>query len=458
MTADLVFADALVHPAREDPLAGWLSVSDGRIDDCGTGALPPSRDVVRCEGRWLLPGLVDIHVHFRDPGFEYKEDFSTGSAASAAGGVTTVVDMPNTGTLVVTPEDLRLKLAHVEGRSFVDYGLYALLADSAPFVEELRALGVAGLKWLLGYPAIEGRPAGPSSNRSLLETLGRAGDAGLLVGVHAESYPWLHELSEALKAEGANVPAAHGWSRPPFVEAVAIAETVVLAAAAGCRLHIHHLSSALGLQVASALRDQVLPGLTLETCPHYLFLNETDLERLGSSGRVNPPLRAAEDSAALWAAVRDGGIDCIASDHAPHSAAEKFTESIWDALSGLIGVETIFPMMFGQVASGDLPVSTFLRLVSERPAQIVGLGDRKGKIAPGHDADLLLVDPARPVTIVPERLHSKQRHSPFEGFTTVGEIAGVYLRGQCIVHEGNLAGSPRGRYAPSSSDGRRRPD
>ena len=449
MTVDLLLTEAVVHLPGSEVVEGWLAVEDGHIESLGDGEPPPARSVIPCQGKWVMPGLVDIHVHFRDPGFTYKEDFLTGSAAAAAGGVTAVLDMPNTEDLVITPDDLRRKIEALDGRSYVDFGLYALLADSAPHVESLSDLGVAGLKWLLGYENLHGQPCQPSNNARLRETLQRAADLGVLVGVHAEDSKWVGDLAHDLEAQGRSDAAAHGASRPPFVEALAVAEASILAAEFGCRLHVHHLSSAQGLRVLNLMRQGLSAPVTAETCPHYLYLSEDDLDELGSRGRVNPPLRGFEDLEALWAGIEAGAIDCIASDHAPHAPEEKSVESIWSADSGFIGVETMFPLLFHEVHSGRLDTAKFVELTSERPAEIVGLGHRKGKLLPGHDADLIVVDPASSTVISSGNLHSKHSDTPFEGFERRGSIEAVYLRGNLIVDHGQIETTPLGMYAPS---------
>jgi dihydroorotase (multifunctional complex type) len=446
--ASLLLRDAVIY-GRSGRVDGWISIRDGRIDDIGT-SFPPSADMeLDCGGRWVMPGLVDVHVHFRDPGATEKEDFGSGSEAAAAGGVTTVIDMPNTGNLVVSPQDVRTKLAAIEGRSAVDYGLHALLADSAPFAHELADMGVAGLKWMMGYEEIDGRRARPSSRRALRDALRASADAGLLVGVHAEDAGWIAELSDELREAGSTGPAAHGLSRPPFVEALAVAEAAILASEAGARMHVHHLSSALGLRVLDALRIATGCRFTAETSPHHLILTENDLGRLGIAAKVNPPLRASDDAAALWDGLAEGRIECIASDHAPHTPEQKSTPSIWTALSGLIGVETSFAVLFTQVRLGRITVERFIDAVAAAPARLVGLGHRKGVLEPGFDADLLIVDPDAKVTIDPGSLHSRHRHSVFGGFESVGRIDSVFLRGQRIVQEGRLEGPPRGMHVPS---------
>ncbi len=266
-TVETVLTDARVYAPGGELIQGWLAIDEGVIHSIGLTSPPPAHTYLSCKGALILPGLIDIHVHFRDPGHTYKEDFLTGSAAAAFGGVTTVLDMPNTQGFVVTPDDLARKLRAIEGRSYVDFGFYALLKDSAEHVRELREAGAAGLKWLLGYHMLEGQLIRPSTNAALLATMRAAAAEDLLVGVHAESYEWLRDLGGQLRELGRTDALAHELSRPAFVEGIGVAEAAIVAAEADCRIHIHHLSSAKGLSVATALKANLGARLTLETCP-----------------------------------------------------------------------------------------------------------------------------------------------------------------------------------------------
>jgi len=450
---DLVLADAAVHLPGGEVTEGWLSVIDGVVDAVGSGSVPQAGAVVDCQGKWVLPGAVDIHVHFRDPGFVEKEDFSTGSAAAAAGGVTTVIDMPNTEGSVVTGEDLVRKLRVLDGRSHVDYGLYALLTDSAAHVDDLRALGVAGLKWMFGHEAPARPSARPVTRTSIRDALSKAAAAGLLVGVHAEDPVWHADLEGCLRAQGRTDVRAHGEARPPFIEALAIAQAAIVGQETGARLHIHHLSSAKGLEMVTAMRAALDVSLTVEVCPHHLFLTQDDLDRLGTRGKVNPPLRDQCDVDALWGGIAAGTIDCVASDHAPHTPAEKVTDSVWKTQSGLLGVETLFPLLFDEVRGGRLSTGQFTRLTAETPARLVGLDHRKGALSPGHDADIVVVDPDASTVVSAAALHSKHPDTPFEGRQWRGAIDAVYVRGRPVVQTGQVQSPPLGVYVPSQHRG-----
>ena len=452
MTFDLLIADARIHQPAGRVVDGWLAVADGRIAAVGSGAPPAAAEVIDAGGRDLLPGVIDTHTHFRDPGDTHKEDFSTGTLAAAFGGVTTVVDMPNTGTQVITPEDFVEKRDHVAGRSWVDYGLHATFMDSAPYVRELAELGCAGLKWMLGYGVWKGLPCQPSNNAEVRATLIECAANDLLVSVHAESLPWLRDLSAMLRAEGRADVAAHGDSRPPFVEAISVAEATIAAAEYGTRLHIVHLTSEVPLKTAIALRDALGARLTFETCPSYLFLTHDDVEAQGVAIQVNPPMRSAHDQVVMWDAIRSGEIFSVASDHAPTVPEDKVRENPMDALPGVLAVETMLPLLLDAAAAGKVTLARVIELLCEHPAELVHLDHRKGSLVPGYDADFLLVDLDATHTVRGAELHSLQRFTPYEGRELHGVIESVFVRGRAVVRDGALAAdAPFGEHAPSNN-------
>jgi dihydroorotase len=449
-SADLLITDARVHLPGGHVVSGWIAVTDGRIAGVGSGSAPAAAEVHDAAGQDVIPGVVDIHTHFRDPGDTHKEDFSTGTLAAAFGGVTTVIDMPNTGHMVITPADFIEKRDHVAGRSWVDYGLHATFLDSGGYVHDLAALGCAGLKWMMGYGEWKGLRCQPSSYAETRATLIEAAAADLLVSVHAESLPWLRDLSQALRDEGRSDLAAHADSRPPFVEAIAVAEAAIAAAEYGCRLHIVHLTSEMPLRTAVALREVLGTHLTIETCPSYLFLTEDDVEAQGIAIQVNPPMRPAADQVVMWDAVRSGQVFSIGSDHAPTVPEDKARENPMDALPGVLGVETMLPLFLDAVANDQLGLSRMIELLSEHPAQLVRLGHRKGALLPGYDADLVIVDLEGNTMVRGEQLHSKQRFTPYEGRDLKGAITSVFVRGRPVVAHGTLAaGEPFGQHVPS---------
>ena len=410
------------------------------------GRVEAGDEEVDCRGLWVLPGAIDAHVHSRDPGFPSKEDWTTLTQAAAAGGVTTVVDMPNTVPAVDTAEVLREKVAIASEKAVVDFGLWGLLrAGSTPaMLEDLVAGGAAGLKAFLGYayrrstravtytadlddPDLEAPPTYADLER-LAPVLQRL-DA--LLAVHGEDADLLRERARPLRTY-ADVLAA----RPDQAEARALAE----AAALGVRLHAVHVSSAAGLAVLRGSEASV------ETCPQYLWATEADYERVGNALRMNPPVRTAADRDALRAALRSGEVDTIGTDHAPHTDEEKFGADLDHAHPGSPGVQTLYLSTL-QLGRDLGALERAIRCVTANVAARLRL-PTKGTLAPGADADLVLVDPAGETTFTPAWMRSKQKHGVLEGMRVGFAIRGVWSRGEPVVDAGGeVVGEPgRGRF------------
>lgn len=364
----------------------------------------------------ILPGCVDMHVHLREPGFTEKEDFPSGTRSAALGGVTTVVDMPNTRPPVTTAAALRDKSARVRGRAAIDYGLFAAprSEDAVPQLSAATAFKVY-MAESTGNLQID---AG-----TLEEVLRSAADARKLVVAHAEDAAQFRTHAPATLA-------GYSEARPKESEVRAIETLGKLRGEAA--LHVAHVTCAEAL-------DAVPQGVTTEVTPHHLFLDWA--RPLKAFGKVNPPLRSPEDRKALWAAFVAGRIDVIASDHAPHTREEK-EEPFEEAPSGLPGVATVLPLLLRQVRSGELSLDRLVRATATRPAEILGLP--KGRIEVGRAADLVVVD-ARVVTkITARRVRYKCGWTPFEGMEGIFPRT-VYLGGERIVEDGEPITEGAGR-------------
>jgi dihydroorotase-like cyclic amidohydrolase len=415
----------------------------------GTG-----REEVDARGLLVLPGGVDAHVHSRDPGFPQKEDFASLTAAAAAGGITTVVDMPNTVPAVETAAAFQEKAELASSRAIVDFALWGLLGGGAGTedVEGLLDAGAVGLKAFLGY-AIR------RSNRQVVY-LPSADDPDLEpppdYGTVARLAPDLARRGAPLAAHCEDPGVLRAFqrpldryadllaSRPALAEAVAVAALGVISQRTGLEVQVVHLSSALGL---AAARDAGRTGarIVLETCPQYLWLTDEDAERLGPAAKMYPPIRTAADRAALREALRAGGIHRVGTDHAPHTDAEKLGGSLEDALPGSPGVESLYPSCLALARQlGD--VAAAARWVAEGPARTLRLHPRKGVIQPGADADLALVDPAAETVVRAGAMHSRQRHSALEGRRFGFAVRAVYSRGELVARGGEPVARPgRGR-------------
>jgi len=429
-----------------------VHISDGVIIGLVDTKPPKGTKVLDARGMYVLPGAIDVHVHSRDPGFPEKEDFGTLTAAAAAGGVTTVIDMPNTVPGVDGAGIFEGKAALAHSKARVDYGLWGLMRSSstAEQLEGLARAGAIGFKAYLGYAFSISRKQvlyspdaedpdleAPPDYGTLLRLAPVVAALGLPLVIHAEDPGILAAFSRPIDSY-ADVLA----SRPPEAEAVAISAAAAIADSFGARLHVAHLSSALGLMAAeAAIRDG--SGLTLETCPHYLWLTERDFPRLGTAMKVFPPVRTPADRDALVDGVARGAISIVATDHAPHTNAEK-SRPLGEAPAGSPGVQTLYLSCL-ELAKRLGDVWKAPRWVCEGPAGLAGLAESKGRIAPGFDADIAIVDPRRDTVVNAPLMRSRQKHSALDGFESTFSIVDVLVRGKPVVRGGRGVGAPSGR-------------
>jgi dihydroorotase len=416
-----------------------VRVTDGVITALGDSETAQGARVVDVSGMYLLPGAIDVHVHSRDPGFPEKEDFGTLTAAAAAGGVTTVIDMPNTVPAVDAAGMLEAKAALARSRARIDFGLWGLIRSSST-EDQLRGLagaGAIGFKAYLGYVYRLSRKhvlySADSSDPDLeappdYGTLARLGDVvhelGLPLVIHAEDPGVLKAFARPL-----DTYADFLASRPPEAEAVAISAAAAVARQCGVHLHVAHLSSALGLAAVDEARAAGT-SVTVETCPQFLWLTDADYPRLGTVMKVTPPVRTDRDRAALRAGLMRGAIDMAATDHAPHTDQQKAL-GLDAAPPGSPGVQTLYLSML-QLAQDLGDVWLGPRWVAEAPARLVGLAGSKGRIAPGFDADLVVVDPNGSTAFSPRTMRSRQRHHALQGMKVGFAIRQVYLRGSRV--------------------------
>jgi dihydroorotase len=449
---DLLIQGGTVY-GPDGPREADVYLNDGVITRVEAGATAPhNAALIDARGMYVLPGAIDVHVHSRDPGFPDKEDFGTLTEAAAMGGVTTVLDMPNTVPAVDSAGVLEAKAALAHARSRVDFGLWGLIRSSttADQLEALADAGAIGFKAYLGYPFSVGHKQVMQLSEADDPDLEAPPDYGTL----ARLAPIISQLGLALviHAEDPTVLAAFRRpletyldlleSRPAEAEAVAISAAAAIAKESGVRLHVAHLSSALGLRAAEdAMRSGV--SLTLETCPQYLWLTEGDFPQVGTSMKVFPPIRTAMDREALVEAAASGVIRIVATDHAPHTDEEK-SRFLDAAPSGTPGVQTLYVSCLDLARRlGDTSLAP--RWVSEGPAALAGLQETKGSIAPGFDADIVIVDPNRQTLVTPSLMKSRQRHSALDGKEFGFAVRDVFVRGQAVVREGTRVGRPVGR-------------
>lgn len=435
---DLYVRNGRVVTSSES-FSGGVLVAEGRILEVVRGNPDIAvTEILDAGGQLILPGLVDPHVHFSEPGRGRWEGFATGSRAAAAGGITTFIEMPlNASPPTINAEALALKRAAAR-QSIVDYGLWGgLVTDNRADLSDLHAGGVSAFKAFMCTGSFDF----PRADDIVLEAgMGQVAKMGSLVAVHAEDEEMTQRLTADLRAAGRRDRRAWGEARPVIAELSAIRSAIAMAERTGVRLHIVHVSSAAGVDLVSSAKRRGV-AVTAETCPHYLVFSEDDLERLGPVAKCAPPLRAPAEVDALWGRVLDGAIDIIASDHSPCLWEEKLAgdADIFEAWGGISGLQSTLPAMLVEgVQKRGLPLTDLVRMTSTNPARIFGLGGRKGDLAPGHDADIVLVDTKRQTTLGPEDLFYRNRHSAYVGSTMHGMVTRTILRGLTIFAEGQI--------------------
>jgi allantoinase len=430
-------ADLVIQDERIAAIATDTSdlVADERIDAAGL---------------WVLPGGIDVHTHFREPDLETKEGFVYGGFAAAAGGITTVVEMPQAGPTTTTAALFKAKIERVKSAAIVDMALWAgVVPGQDP--AELRAmagLGAVGFKSFMAASS----PSFPEVNAAdLLGAMETIAGLGLPYALHAEDNALLTAGIARLRDAERTDPLAHAESRPPLVEAVAVNLALYLAEQTGCWVHICHCASAEALRLIGEARLRGV-RVTVETCPQYLALNTDDLVRLKGFARCAPAIRPQSEVDAIWPSVLDETIDLICSDHCGFTAESKRAgdADIFDAPNGLPGIQTMLPVVFDAgVVRRALDPSQFVRQLATNPARIFGLYPRKGTIAVGSDADLVLLDPETTWTVRDEDALHRQKWTPWAGKTLTGRVIRTIRRGQTIFDD-SWTGERRVQAPPGS--------
>ena len=447
MTDVLVRGGMLV--TAQGPERADLAIEGGSIAAIAP-ELPGARDEIDARGLIVLPGAIDVHLHFNEPGRTEWEGAATGSRALAAAGGTLFFDMPlNSTPCTVNAREFDRKRAAFEAASITDFALWGGLVPGAlPDMADLAARGVVGYK---AFMCDSGLPEFPrADDMTLLDGMREAARLGLPVAVHAES----EEITRALASRQAGRSARDFLaSRPLVAELEAIQRALLFARETGVALHIVHVSSGRGVAIAAEARAAGV-DVSIETCPHYLFFTADDLERLGTVAKCAPPLRAAEEREALWAELLRGGVDIVASDHSPTEPARK-SGDFMSAWGGIAGVQSTLAVLLDRGHhERALPLEQIAALVAGTPARRFRIPG-KGSLAPGHDADLALVDPAQSFTLAADQLHQRHKMSPYLGTSFRGVVRRTIRRGETIFSDGKIAAQGRGQLVRPSAHGAR---
>jgi dihydroorotase len=423
-----------------------LLVEDGKIKcflERGEKAYETEKEaegleIIDCSGKVILPGLIDVHVHFRVPGHEFKEDWKTGSSAAVAGGVTSVCDMPNNNPPIFTLGDLEKKRMLIAGKSYCNYGLY--IGFSGSNIEEINAAeNVAAVKF---YACDSTGDLGVETGvKELFEKSNKR------IVVHSEDQEIIDKNKQKFKEEfdgrAEDIPsAAHSEIRSAEAAVSMVQKICDLARETGNKhVHIAHISTEEELDVINEHKED---GVTCEVCPHHLLLSTDDYEEKGAFIRMNPPVRDRSDLFAMWKGLKFGEIDIIATDHAPHTLVEKEQKDFWKIPSGVPELDTLLPVLMNAVNDEGLTFEEVARLCCSGPAELFGMKG-KGKIESGYDADLVVVDMDLERKVEARRLFTKCGWSPYEGSTFKGWPIMTFVGGELVFKQGEIVGDPVGK-------------
>jgi len=457
----ILIHNGTVVTARETRLA------DDRIEgeciaEVGAGLAPrPQETVIDASGAYVIPGGIDAHTHLDMPlgDIVSSDDFATGTRAAAFGGTTAIVDFATQARGIRMRDALDIWMKKAEGRAAIDYGLHMIVTDLAGAgledMDDMVREGVASFKLFMAYPSTLMVDDG-----TIFKALAQTAKNGALISMHAENGSVIDVMVARALTEGKTAPVYHALTRPPGAEAEAVHRSIALAEIAGAPVYIVHLSSEDALNQVREARDRGLPVFA-ETCPQYLLLSIDDLARPGFEGAkyvLTPPLRPKEHQPKLWDGLKDDHLQVVSTDHCPFCFKDQKTLGKNDFTkipNGGPGIENRMQLIYHHgVNAGRLTLNRFVEITSTAPARIFGMYPRKGEIAAGSDADLVIWDPEAPYTISAATHHMRVDYSIFEGFRVRGNARTVLSRGEVIVDAGRFVGLPgRGRYLKRAARG-----
>jgi dihydroorotase (multifunctional complex type) len=408
-----------------------IAVENGGIFKIGKETqMPKADEKINLENLLVLPGLIDAHVHLRDEGKAYKEDFYTGTAAAAAGGITTVLDMPNNDPVTMSAETLKNRMRIAERKVLVNVGFYSEFPNDLGAITDILSQGAVAFKLFMA------RQVGGlniDDDQAVQEAFKKVSKIGVPVAVHAEDKALLRANEEKMKRGNRHDVAAFLKAHTESVELKAIERLLKLTKEIDMGLHFCHMTTKEGLNAVIEAKKSGR-NVTCEVTLNHLLLSNADFERYGSLLTIMPPLRSESHIKALWKGIAHGGVDVLGSDHAPHALKEKTASSIWEVKVGEPSLETTLPLVLTMVRKNRLSLFHVVRLLSEKPAEIFNLKDR-GCLEQGKKADLVVVDFNRKFKIDASKFHSKAKYSPFDRWEVQGRPVKTFVNGLLVMDE-----------------------
>ncbi len=418
-----------------------IYVQEGKVKDISSNSVSLKKGGAKeidVKGHIVFPGFIDAHVHFDDPGFTEREDFETGTRSAAAGGITTIIDMPCTSIPpVINAENFEYKFNQIKGKAYVDYifwgGVTPEQVETGEYKKSLPALkerGIVGVK----FYTVSGMELYPRMTTDNMDRAFRVlKELDLVCAVHAEDYYLVNYYSNFLQERGRSDPESWAEGRTYEAEPLAIWSVVGITEKVGNKLHIVHLSTKEGLNIIRWAKAHNI-DVTVETCPQYLLFTLKDFKKQGAILKISPPLRNEEDKIELWKGLKDSSIDFICSDHAAgRYPEEKSSSSIWQNYAGIPGIQLMTPAIIHYgYHQKKLTLKDIQRLMSENPAKRYGLYPQKGVIRRGSDADFTIIDIQKEWSIDPFKLESKGKYSPLAGKKLKGEVYMTIVRGEVV--------------------------
>ncbi len=411
-----------------------IAIEEGKIHKIGKETQMPNADEkTSLQGLLVLPGLIDEHVHLRDEGKAYKEDFTSGTAAAAAGGFTSVLDMPNNDPVTMSVGTLRTRMSIARRKILVNVGFYSEFPKKILEIHDIIEEGAIAFKLFMGCP-IGGLDI--DDDEALLEAFREVAKLKVPVAVHAEDKELLMANEEKLKYTKETSTADFLRAHTETVELKSILRLLKISSHADVKLHFCHISTEEGL---NAIVDAKKSGrkVTCEVTPNHLLLSSDDLKQYGQLVIMAPPLRNKTHVEALWKGLGNGDVDALGSDHAPHVLSEKSARIVWDVKVGLPGLETTLPLIMMLVKKNRLSLTQAVHLLAEKPAEIFGLIDR-GRLEQGKNADLTVLDFNHQFKIDASKFRSKAKFSPYDGWDVQGKVVKTIVNGQLVFDEGEI--------------------